>query len=189
VEARVPIPRFANACGIFDRRVGGSEAARRKGVPETGTCASRAPARSGITRLQSAQCGDHRASHHSKRAFGGPDVLEMTEVPVPQPFAERSRGSYPRHQHGPRRNVDPQWRFPAVGPAAFHPGVDVSGVVEEVVPGVTSFCPGDEVYVRNGSLTTACPQAKEWTLRPRSRRLCRARRAPMRSDVFALPCS
>lgn len=80
------------------------------------------------------------------QSFGGPESFELCDVPRPVPRAglvlvrvyatsinpldyQVRRGDY-------RDNVQP----PAIT------GHDVSGVVEEVGPGVTTFSPGDEVW-------------------------------------------
>lgn len=82
----------------------------------------------------------------TQRTFGGPQVLELTEAerPVPLPtevlVRVRAAGVNP---------VDAMIRsgaFPLFGQPPFVLGWDISGVVEEVVPGVTRFQVGDEVY-------------------------------------------
>jgi len=81
-----------------------------------------------------------------QRAFGGPEVLELAEVdrPVPLPtevlVRVRAAGVNP---------VEPlirSGRFPLLGPPPFILGWDLSGVVEDLEPGVTRFNIGDEVY-------------------------------------------
>ncbi|MEU3370362.1 NADP-dependent oxidoreductase [Streptomyces sp. NPDC006660] len=85
----------------------------------------------------------HAITQHS---FGGPEVLELTDVDRPQPLPSevlvrvRAAGVNP---------VDAMVRsgaFPLLGEPPFVLGWDISGVVEEVVPGVTRFDVGDEVY-------------------------------------------
>lgn len=82
----------------------------------------------------------------TQRAFGGPEVLEVVEterpVPLPSEVLVRVRATAVNP-------VDASIRagsFPLLGEPPFVLGWDVSGVVEEVVPGVTRFQPGDEVY-------------------------------------------
>jgi NADPH:quinone reductase-like Zn-dependent oxidoreductase len=76
---------------------------------------------------------------------GGPEVLKLAEVPRPAPILTevlvrlRAAGTNP---------VDAYARsgaFPLLKPPAI-PGWDLSGVVEEVVPGVNRFRVGDEVF-------------------------------------------
>jgi len=87
-------------------------------------------------------------------AYGGPDVLELEEVPRPQPAPDEvlvkvyASGVNPvdwKIRQGYRQH-----------PLPFIPGWDVSGVVEEAGRNVTDFRAGDEVYgrpdtSRNGS--------------------------------------
>ncbi|MFE1762808.1 NADP-dependent oxidoreductase [Streptomyces angustmyceticus] len=83
----------------------------------------------------------------SQDTAGGPDVLKMitTDRPVPGPTEILVRV----HAAG----VNPtDWKTRAQGAfltgaeAPFTLGFDVSGVVEEVGPGVTVFAPGDRVF-------------------------------------------
>ncbi len=82
-----------------------------------------------------------------QETYGGPEVLELTEVPEPEvgpgtlrvrvhaasvnPFDWKLRAGYLRDFVSPT--------FPLV------PGMDVAGVVDAVGPDVTEFAPGDEV--------------------------------------------
>jgi NADPH:quinone reductase-like Zn-dependent oxidoreductase len=82
----------------------------------------------------------------TQTSFGGPEVLTLTEaerpVPLPSEVLVRVRAS----------GVNPidafvrSGAFPLLGEPPFTLGWDVSGVVEEVVPGVTRFREGDEVF-------------------------------------------
>ncbi|MFI6576435.1 NADP-dependent oxidoreductase [Nocardiopsis sp. NPDC050513] len=79
-----------------------------------------------------------------QRELGGPEVLEIARVPVPEPGGTRiqvrvhAAGLNPAdwkvRQHG-------YWLTPP-----FAHGWDVSGVVTAVSPGVNRFAVGDEVY-------------------------------------------
>jgi NADPH:quinone reductase-like Zn-dependent oxidoreductase len=78
-------------------------------------------------------------------AFGGPEVLTATRVERPRLSVNdvlvrvRAAGVNP---------IDAQVRsgmIPFLGPPPFTVGWDLSGVVEEVAPGVNRFVPGDEV--------------------------------------------
>jgi NADPH:quinone reductase-like Zn-dependent oxidoreductase len=82
----------------------------------------------------------------SQDSFGEPSVLHIVEVPKPTPLPSevlvrvRATGVNP---------VDAMVRsgaFPMLGEPPFVLGWDVSGAVEDVVPGVTRFEVGDEVY-------------------------------------------
>src|SRR5690349_1916881 len=83
-----------------------------------------------------------------QHSFGGPDVLQVAEVPRPVPLPTevlvrvRAAGINP---------VDWKTRSgggmaQVLGEPPFTLGWDVSGVVEEVGFGVTTLKPGDEVY-------------------------------------------
>ncbi len=98
-----------------------------------------------------------------QRVLGGPEVLEILEVPRPEPgpgeVLVRVRAA----------SVNPvDWKVragaaPLFGPPPFLHGFDLSGVVERVGPGVDRFRPGDEVY---GMRSTPSPRPRSW---PRSR--------------------
>ncbi|HSK28075.1 MAG TPA: NADP-dependent oxidoreductase [Jiangellales bacterium] len=84
--------------------------------------------------------------------YGGPDVLELTEVPDPPVGPDmvlvrvRAAGVNPVDAKVRQGYLDGAWpaHFPLV------PGWDVAGTVEAVGPGVWEYAPGDEVmgYVR-----------------------------------------
>jgi NADPH2:quinone reductase len=79
-------------------------------------------------------------------SFGGPESFELTEVPKPVPQA----GQVLVRVHATSINpLDYQVRrgdYRDYVPLPAITGHDVSGVVEAVGPGVTSFSPGDEVW-------------------------------------------
>lgn len=80
------------------------------------------------------------------KSFGGPEAFELSEVPKPVPQA----GQVLVRVHATSINpLDYQVRrgdYPELVPLPAITGHDVSGVVEAVGPGVTSFVPGDEVW-------------------------------------------
>lgn len=80
-------------------------------------------------------------------AFGGPDVLQLDEIPDPQPGPSqvvvrvRAAGVNP---------VDTYVRsgtYTLVPPLPYVPGTDAAGVVDAVGEGVARFRKGDRVYV------------------------------------------
>jgi NADPH:quinone reductase-like Zn-dependent oxidoreductase len=79
-------------------------------------------------------------------SFGGPDVLHLTDVPEPTPIATEVLVRVRAAALNPVDAVVRSGRFPILGQPPFILGWDVSGVVEQVVPGVTRFQPGDEVF-------------------------------------------
>jgi NADPH2:quinone reductase len=80
------------------------------------------------------------------KSFGGPESFELHDVPKPVPHA----GQVLVRVHATSINpLDFQVRrgdYPEYVPLPSITGHDVSGVVEEVGPGVTAFSPGDEVW-------------------------------------------
>lgn len=80
------------------------------------------------------------------KSFGGPESFELSEVPKPVPHA----GQILVRVHATSINpLDYQVRrgdYPELVQLPAITGHDVSGVVEAVGPGVTSFSPGDEVW-------------------------------------------
>lgn len=85
-------------------------------------------------------------------AFGGPDVLQYEEAPVPalQPgevlIRVQAVGMNPPdwYLRDGYKMLPPEWRPTA--PFPIIPGTDVSGVVVAVASEVTDFAPGDEVF-------------------------------------------
>ncbi|WP_208507828.1 zinc-dependent alcohol dehydrogenase family protein [Variovorax paradoxus] len=79
-------------------------------------------------------------------SFGGPESFELCDLPRPVPQA----GQVLVRVHATSINpLDYQVRrgdYPGLVPLPAITGHDVSGVVEEVGPGVTAFSPGDEVW-------------------------------------------
>ena len=80
------------------------------------------------------------------RSFGGPEAFELCEVPKPVPQA----GQVLVRVHATSVNpLDYQVRrgdYAELVPLPTITGHDISGVVEDVGPGVTSFSAGDEVW-------------------------------------------
>ena len=81
------------------------------------------------------------------RKFGGPEVLELEEVP--DPVAERGHVRVRVHAIG----VNPYDTYMRSGGYAikpdlpYTPGADAAGVIDQVGEGVTQWKPGDRVYV------------------------------------------
>ncbi|MFA4913803.1 MAG: alcohol dehydrogenase catalytic domain-containing protein, partial [Burkholderiaceae bacterium] len=80
------------------------------------------------------------------KSFGGPDVFELCDVPKPVP----GKGQVLVRVHATSINpLDYQVRrgdYSDLVPLPAITGHDVSGVVEAIGPGVTTFSPGDEVW-------------------------------------------
>ncbi|WP_411576931.1 NADP-dependent oxidoreductase [Streptomyces sp. SCSIO ZS0520] len=81
----------------------------------------------------------------SQRTLGGPEVLELAELPRPAPGPSQLLVAV--HAAGLNPTDWKHRAHPAFLPAPpFVLGWDVSGTVEEVGVGVTLFQPGDEVF-------------------------------------------
>ncbi|WP_220449700.1 NADP-dependent oxidoreductase [Nonomuraea longispora] len=83
-----------------------------------------------------------------QHAYGGPEVLQLTEVSRPEPGVTEVLVRVYAAGVNP---IDGKTRAgggfaPQVGRPPFIPGWDLSGVVAEIGYGVTRFQPGDEVY-------------------------------------------
>lgn len=79
-------------------------------------------------------------------AFGGPEVLELVDVPQPVPLPSEVLVRVHATSVNPVDLFVRSGAFPLLGQPPFILGWDVSGVVESVVPGVSRFRVGDEVY-------------------------------------------
>ncbi|QMU70875.1 NADP-dependent oxidoreductase [Streptacidiphilus sp. P02-A3a] len=82
----------------------------------------------------------------TQRSFGGPGVLELTEVERPRPLPSEVLVRVRAASVNPVDAGVRSGAFPLLGEPPFILGWDLSGVVEEVVPGVTRFQVGDEVF-------------------------------------------
>lgn len=82
----------------------------------------------------------------TQRSFGGPEVLEVTEVDRPEPIPSEVLVRIHASAVNPVDAMIRSGAFPLLGEPPFILGWDISGVVEQVVPGVTRFQVGDEVY-------------------------------------------
>src|SRR5579872_3147835 len=89
-------------------------------------------------------------------SFGGPEVLDIREVPVPQTGPGQVRVRVTAAGLNPMdwfmtADADTAVRFGLSLPAGF--GTNYSGVVDQVGDGVTGFAPGDRVF--GGALSRA----------------------------------
>lgn len=108
----------------------------------------------------------------SQQVLGGPEVLELVELDIPEPQTNevlvrvRAAGVNP---------VDGAFRAGYIedfGPPPFVLGYDVSGVVEKVATGASRFKPGDEVHgmtrFGGGYAEFICTNARTLVLKPAS---------------------
>ncbi|MEW2133177.1 NADP-dependent oxidoreductase [Streptomyces sp. NPDC005435] len=89
-------------------------------------------------------------------SFGGPEVLDVREVPAPQAGPGQVRVRVTAAGLNPMdwimtADADTAARFGLTLPAGF--GTDYAGVVDQVGDGVTGFAPGDRVF--GGALSRA----------------------------------
>ncbi|WP_433189896.1 NADP-dependent oxidoreductase [Actinoallomurus sp. CA-150999] len=82
-------------------------------------------------------------------SFGGPEVLDIREIPVPQAGPGQVRVRVTTAGLNPMdwimtADADTAARFGLSLPAGF--GTDYAGVVDQVGAGVTGFAPGDRVF-------------------------------------------
>src|SRR5580693_2049622 len=89
-------------------------------------------------------------------SFGGPDVLDVREIPAPEAGPGQVRVRVTAAGLNPMdwfmtADADTAARFGLSLPAGF--GTDYAGVVDQVGDGVTDFAPGDRVF--GGALSRA----------------------------------
>lgn len=82
----------------------------------------------------------------TQAAFGGPDELRLTDLPRPLPLPTEVLVRVHATSVNPVEAFIRSGAFPMLGKPPFVLGWDVSGVVEEVVPGTNRFKVGDEVF-------------------------------------------
>ena len=121
----------------------------------------------------------------TQQSVGGPDVLQVVEIDPPQPYPTevlvRVRAiGLNRIEASIRRGSNS-----LLGQPPFILGWDISGVVEDVVPGVNRFQPGDEVYGMP-LFPRAARAYAEWVAAP-SRQLARKPRSLDHVHAAALP--
>jgi NADPH:quinone reductase-like Zn-dependent oxidoreductase len=82
----------------------------------------------------------------SQREFGGPEVLEISEVDKPTIVPTEVLVRVHAASINPLETVIRSGRHALIGQPPFVLGWDVSGVVEEIMPGMHRFAVGDEVF-------------------------------------------
>lgn len=80
------------------------------------------------------------------KSFGGPEAFELSEVPLPVPRASQVLVRVHATSINPLDYQVRRGDYPDLVQLPAITGHDVSGVVEDVGPGVTTFSPGDEVW-------------------------------------------
>jgi NADPH:quinone reductase-like Zn-dependent oxidoreductase len=79
-------------------------------------------------------------------SFGDPDVLRVVEIDRPKPIPTEVLIRVHAIGLNPIEAFIRRGSAPMLGQPPFILGWDISGVVEDVVPGVNRFRPGDEVF-------------------------------------------
>ncbi|HLJ56355.1 MAG TPA: NADPH:quinone reductase [Chthonomonadaceae bacterium] len=88
------------------------------------------------------------------REFGGPEVLQLVDVPDPKPAAGQVLVRAHAVGVNPVETYVRSGNYPKLPPLPYTPGADAAGVVEAVGEGVYTVAPGERVYIY-GSLTGA----------------------------------
>jgi NADPH:quinone reductase-like Zn-dependent oxidoreductase len=120
-----------------------------------------------------------------QQAFGSPEVLQLAEVQRPVPLPTEVLVRVRAVGVNPVEAVIRSGQFPLLGEPPFILGWDVSGVVEDIEPGVTRFQPGDEVYGMPFFPRAASAYA-EYVVAP-SRQLARKPSGLSHAEAAALP--
>ena len=82
----------------------------------------------------------------SQTRFGGPEVLELVEVDKPWLVRTEVLVRVEAASINPVETSIRAGRLPILGQPPFRLGWDIAGVVEEVMPGMHRFKPGDAVF-------------------------------------------
>ena len=88
----------------------------------------------------------HRMRVVTQSQFGGPEVLKMSTAELPKALPTEVLIRVKAIGVNPIEAFIRSGAFPMLGAPPFVLGWDISGVVEEVVPGVNRFKVGDEVF-------------------------------------------
>lgn len=121
----------------------------------------------------------------TQKTFGGPEVLELVDVPRPVPGPTQVLVRVRATSVNPVEPAVRSGAFPLLGEPPFVLGWDVSGVVEQVDPGVHRFRVGDEVYGLPYFPAAAGANA-EYVLAP-ARQLARKPAGISHEEAAALP--
>lgn len=86
------------------------------------------------------------------REFGGPEVMQLAEVPVPSAGAGQVLVEIRAAGVNPVETYIRAGTYPSLPALPYTPGNDGAGIVRETGPDVTAFQPGDRVFL-SGSVT------------------------------------
>ena len=97
------------------------------------------------------------------QSFGGPESFELCDVPKPVPHADQVLVRVHATSINPLDYQVRRGDYPDLVQLPAITGHDVSGVVEAVGPGVTTFSPGDEVWYTAAREESATSQSNSQT--------------------------
>lgn len=80
-------------------------------------------------------------------SFGGPEVLQLAEVPTPEPAADEILVRVKAVGINPVETYLRAGAYPIKPPLPYTPGTDAAGVIEKVGSAIKTFEAGDRVYV------------------------------------------
>ena len=92
-------------------------------------------------------------------AFGGPDVLQLAQLPIPSPGPGEVRLKVEAVGINPVETYQCAGSIPSL-PLPWTPGTDAAGTIDAVGPGVEGWRPGDRAYT-SATITGAYA---EWTV-------------------------
>src|SRR5580692_10666270 len=81
------------------------------------------------------------------RQFGGPEVLQLEEIPTPKPGPGQVLVRVHAAGVNPYDTYMRNGTYAIKPPLPYTPGSDGAGVIEAVGPSVTKVRPGDRVYM------------------------------------------
>lgn len=96
---------------------------------------------------------------------GGPEVLELVELPMPEPGPGELRVRVLATGVGATDVTMRRGYYPFAPKLPFPPGYETVGIVDRLGPGVTGFCVGDRVCaltVYGGYATHVVRDARDW---------------------------
>src|SRR4029453_16719103 len=96
------------------------------------------------------------------KAFGGPDVLTLAEVPAPEPGPGQIRVRVHAAGVNPVETYIRSGTYASKPPLPYTPGSDAAGIVDALGEGVTGRAVGDRVYTA-GSMNASTGSYAELT--------------------------
>lgn len=114
-------------------------------------------------------------------AFGGPETLEVRDVPMPEPGQGEVRIQVKASGINYADIMQRDGLYPGGPKAPFGAGFEVSGVIDAIGAGIHRWNPGDEVMSFCASGYSEYVIAKEWQVMPKPTQLTF-------SQAAAIPC-